>query len=147
MVVAQIRSDGVFCDGHTASAHDRATTWAFLLALARSLRLRPPDRHDSLPLRVAFPATQPPFPERAEAANRCLSPPSGLSKVTSFSVRPDRARLANSPALGAFEFVDGMNPLGLEIPGGVVALVDTLVQPFNCDMDGADTVLLDQFTR
>jgi hypothetical protein len=42
-------------------------------------------------------------------------------------------------------FVDGMNHLGPEIPGGVVALVDALVQPFNCDMDGAGTVLLDQF--
>jgi hypothetical protein len=29
----------------------------------------------------------------------------------------------------------------------VVALVDTLVQPFNCDMDGAGAVLLDQFGR
>ena len=45
-------------------------------------------------------------------------------------------------------FVDGMNHLGPEIPGGVVALVDALVQPFNCDMDGAGTVLLlDQFAR
>jgi hypothetical protein len=36
-----------------------------------------------------------------------------------------------------------MNHLGPEIPSGVVALVDTLVQPFNGDMDGAGTVLLD----
>jgi hypothetical protein len=36
-----------------------------------------------------------------------------------------------------------MNHLGPEIPGGVVAFVDTLVQLFNCDMDGAGTVLLD----
>jgi hypothetical protein len=44
-------------------------------------------------------------------------------------------------------FVDGMNHLGPDIPGGVVAFVDALVQPFNCDMDGAGTVLLDQFAR
>jgi hypothetical protein len=40
-----------------------------------------------------------------------------------------------------------MNHLRPKIAGGVVALVDTLVQPFNCDMDGAGTVFLDQFTR
>jgi len=61
------------------------------------------------------------------------------------------ARLASSPRIraiyGPLAFVDGMNHLGPEIPGGVVALVDALVQPFNCDMDGAGTVLLDQFAR
>jgi hypothetical protein len=44
-------------------------------------------------------------------------------------------------------FVDGVDHLGPEIPRGVVALVDALVHPFNCDVDGAGTVLLDQFTR
>jgi hypothetical protein len=44
-------------------------------------------------------------------------------------------------------FMDGVNHLRPEIPGRVVALVNTLVQPLNRDMDGAAAVLLDQFTR
>jgi hypothetical protein len=43
--------------------------------------------------------------------------------------------------------VDGVNHLRPEIPGRVVALVDTLVQPLNRDIDGAGAVLLDQFPR
>jgi hypothetical protein len=44
-------------------------------------------------------------------------------------------------------FVNGMNNLRPEIPGRMVALVNTLVQPLNRDIDGPRAVLLDQFTR
>jgi hypothetical protein len=76
-----------------------------------------------------------------------------LTYLTRFALllRLARTRLAGSSRLRALfqplVFVDGMNHLRPEIAIGVVALVDTLVQPFNCDMDGAWTVFLDQFTR
>jgi hypothetical protein len=63
-------------------------------------------------------------------------------------LRPDRIRLASSPRLRALfqplVLVDSMNHLRPKIAGGVVALVDTLVQPFNCSIDSALAVLLDQ---
>jgi hypothetical protein len=40
-----------------------------------------------------------------------------------------------------------MNHLRPKIPGGAVALVDTLVKSLYRSVDGAGTVLLDEFTR
>jgi hypothetical protein len=72
------------------------------------------------------------------------------AQLTSFALalRPDDAQLGSSPRLRALfqplVLVDSMNHLRPKIAGGVVALVDTLVQPFNCSIDSALAVLLDQ---
>src|SRR3981189_2669830 len=73
--------------------------------------------------------------------------PTYLTRIA-LLLRPDRIRLASSPRLRALfqplVLVDSMNHLRPKIAGGVVALVDTLVQPLNCSIDRALAVLLDQ---